>query len=76
MRIAVTYENNQVFQHFGRCQQFKIYELENNQIKHTYILDANGIGHGALAGLLQQEHVYALKEKIHMHRTPDVYMRL
>ena len=34
MRIAVTYENNQVFQHFGRCQQFKIYELENNQIKH------------------------------------------
>ena len=60
MRIALTYENNQVFQHFGRCQQFKIYELENNQIKHTYILDTNGIGHGALAGLLHHEHVDVL----------------
>lgn len=60
MRIAVTYENNQVFQHFGRCQQFKIYDVENNKIIHTHLLDSNGIGHGALAGLLSNEKVDVL----------------
>ena len=29
MKIAVTYENGQVFQHFGHTQQFKIYDVEN-----------------------------------------------
>ena len=33
MRIAVTYENNQIFQHFGRCENFKIYDVEKNEIK-------------------------------------------
>lgn len=60
MRIAVTYENQEVFQHFGRCQQFKIYDIDNNQITNTYILHSNGIGHGALAGLLQHEQVKLL----------------
>ena len=32
MRIAVTYENGEVFQHFGRTENFKIYEVENNKI--------------------------------------------
>ena len=57
MKIAVTYENNKVFQHFGKCKQFKIYDVENNEIVHSYILDTNGIGHGALAHLLYNEHV-------------------
>ena len=26
MKIAVTYENGQIFQHFGHTEQFKIYE--------------------------------------------------
>ena len=26
MKIAVTYENGQVFQHFGHCEQFKLYD--------------------------------------------------
>ena len=31
MRIAVTYENGQVFQHFGHTKQFKIYEVEEGK---------------------------------------------
>lgn len=52
MRIAATYENGNIFQHFGRTQQFKIYDVENGEIIHSEILDTNGQGHGALAGVL------------------------
>lgn len=52
MRIAVTYENGQVFQHFGHTQYFKVYDVEQNQIVSSNIVDTNGSGHGALAGVL------------------------
>lgn len=52
MRIAVTYENGNIFQHFGHTEQFKVYDVENNKIIKTEIVDTNGSGHGALAGVL------------------------
>jgi len=54
MKIAVTYENGNVFQHFGHTERFKVYEVENGEIKLATIVNTNGSGHGALAGLLQQ----------------------
>ena len=52
MKIAVTYENGQIFQHFGHTAQFKLYEVENGEIVNSEVVDTNGSGHGALAGLL------------------------
>ena len=52
MRIAVTYENGNVFQHFGHTEQFKLYDVENGKIAGTNIVNTNGSGHGALAGLI------------------------
>ena len=52
MKIAVTYENGQVFQHFGHTEQFKVYEVENGKIVKSEIVDTNGQGHGALAEFL------------------------
>lgn len=52
MKIAVTYENGEVFQHFGHTAQFKLYEVENGSIVSSEVVDTNGSGHGALAGLL------------------------
>lgn len=60
MRIAVTYENEFVFQHFGKTQQFKIYDVQDNQIVDTFILDSNGAGHGALADVLSRNCVDVL----------------
>ena len=54
MKIAVPYENGQVFQHFGHSAQFKFYETEGHQIVSTEILSTNGQGHGALVGFLVQ----------------------
>ena len=52
MRIAVTYDNEEVFQHFGRTENFKVYEIENNQVISSEVISSNGQGHGALAGVL------------------------
>ena len=52
MRIAVTYQNEEIFQHFGHTQQFKVYEVENGAVVASQVVDTNGSGHGALAGLL------------------------
>ena len=50
MKIAVTYENGNIFQHFGHTEYFKVYETENGQITDARIINTNGSGHGALAG--------------------------
>lgn len=52
MKIAVTYEAGQVFQHFGHTQAFKVYEVADGKIVSSAVVDTNGTGHGALAGLL------------------------
>ena len=52
MRIAVTYEAGEIFQHFGHTQQFKVYDVKEGQILCAQIVDTNGSGHGALAGVL------------------------
>jgi len=60
MKIAVTYENGTIFQHFGHTEQFKIYEVENGAVISTEIADTNGSGHGALAGFLLNKGVEVL----------------
>ncbi len=60
MRIAVTYENGTIFQHFGHTEQFKLYDAENGQITREQLAGVNGSGHGALASLLSGLGVDAL----------------
>lgn len=52
MKIAVTYENGNVFQHFGHSRQFKIYDAEDGKILASQIINTMGSGHGALSGML------------------------
>ena len=52
MRIAVTYENGEIFQHFGHTQQFKVYDVQDGKIVASQVIDTMGSGHGALAGVL------------------------
>jgi len=52
MRIAVTYEGGEVFQHFGHTSQFKVYDVAEGKVIASEVIDTNGSGHGALAGLL------------------------
>lgn len=54
MKIAVPFENGMVFQHFGRSEQFKFYEVENGAVLHSEVVSTKGQGHGALVGFLVQ----------------------
>ena len=60
MKIAVTYDNGTIFQHFGKTEFFKVYETENNQVVSSEVISSNGTGHGALAGLLADQSVDVL----------------
>ena len=60
MKIAVTYDNGNVFQHFGRTEQFKVYEAEDGRIVSSEVMGTDGIGHEALAGLLADRGVDVL----------------
>lgn len=60
MRIAVTYEDGQVFQHFGHTEQFKLYDVEDGRVKSSRVLSSGGFGHGALAGFLAAQQVDTL----------------
>ncbi len=57
MKIAVTYDNGNIFQHFGKTEFFKLYEVENNQVVSSEVISSNGAGHGALAELLGNQSV-------------------
>ncbi len=60
MKIAVTYDQGMVFQHFGHTEEFKIYEIENDEIIAETIVSTNGAGHCALANFLANSGVDAL----------------
>lgn len=52
MRVATTYDNGNIFMHFGRSEQFKIYDIQDGKVLNEQVVDTGGTGHGALAGLL------------------------
>lgn len=60
MKIAVTYENGEVFQHFGHSEQFKVYEVKEGKVVSSEVVDTNGSGHGALSGFLKEHGVEVL----------------
>lgn len=60
MTIAITYENGEVFQHFGHTTQFKLYKIDHGVITSEAILPTGGIHCGALAGLLAENGVDTL----------------
>ena len=60
MKIAVTYDNGNIFQHFGKTEFFKVYEVEDNKVISSEVISSNGTGHGALAGLLAEQGISVL----------------
>lgn len=60
MRVAVTYENGEIFQHFGHTEQFKLYDVEDGKIVSSQLIDTNGSGHGVLVEILTEHKVNVL----------------
>ncbi len=60
MKIAITHENGDVFQHFGQTKEFKVYEIEDGSTSDGKILSSGTYSHGGLADLLKQNNVNVL----------------
>ncbi len=60
MKIAVTYEAGEIFQHFGHTENFKFYDVEDGKVIDSKVVNTNGSGHGALATLLSENKVDVL----------------
>ena len=60
MKIAVTYDNGNIFQHFGRTESFKVYDVEDNKVVSSEVIGSDGAGHSALAGLLADRSIDVL----------------
>ena len=54
MRIAVTYENGEIFQHFGHTELFRIYDVEDGKVVHRMTIKPKNAGHEAMAGVLKK----------------------
>ena len=60
MKIAVTYENGNIFPHFGHTEQFKVYDIADGKITGAEVVGTDGNGHGALAGMLSSLNIDTL----------------
>lgn len=57
MKIAAAYENGQIFQHFGKTEFFKFYEVENGEVLSSAVISTGGASHGAIADFLKEKGV-------------------
>lgn len=57
MIIAVAYDNGNVFSHFGRCGEFKIYNIENNKVVSSYVKSTNNRFHSQIIDFLIENNV-------------------
>lgn len=60
MKLAVSYENGQIFQHFGKTETFKVYDIEDNKVISSEIMSVEGKGHEALAEFLVENDIDTL----------------
>ena len=62
MRIAVTYKDGAIFEHFGHCECFAIYEYGNDvtDCTKTLVDCSDRHGHKAMADLMREQQVDAV----------------
>lgn len=60
MRIAVTYDNGEIFQHFGRTERFKIYDIKDTDVVSSEEIENGGMSHEDLIDLLKGHQVDTL----------------
>ena len=63
MRIAVAYKDGEIFEHFGHCEMFAIYDYENadvNKCTKRLVETAGREGHKAMSDLMREEKIDAV----------------
>lgn len=59
-KLAVSYDNDKVFEHFGHSRQFKIYTFTGSEITNTEVMNTNAQGHNAVVDFLINNGIEAV----------------
>jgi predicted Fe-Mo cluster-binding NifX family protein len=57
MKIAIATEGSSVFGHFGKCENFTLVDVENNEVKSKTVVNTLGNQHGLLPAFLASHNV-------------------
>lgn len=57
MIIAVATEGNNISEHFGRCENFTLFDIEESSIKNKTVVNTMGNQHGDLPPFLKSQGV-------------------
>lgn len=60
MIVAVSFEEGEIFQHFGHTEFFKLFTIEKGIIKDSRIVSADGAGHSEIVDFLVKNKVDVL----------------
>lgn len=62
VKVAVTYDSasGEVFQHFGRTENFKVYDIEGDKVVSSEVVSGEGIQHEGLIEVLLKRDVRVL----------------
>ncbi len=59
-KVAITYENGEIFGHFGKCPSFLIADTDGKTVLSKNIVPTNGSGHSALFSFLAELGVHTV----------------
>lgn len=54
MKVAVTYENGMIFQHFGKTRYMKIFDIDGDNIKSFDIVSMGENSHHSIASYIKE----------------------
>jgi predicted Fe-Mo cluster-binding NifX family protein len=57
MKIAIATEGTNVFGHFGKCENFTLVEVDNNEVKSKTVISTLENQHGLLPAFLASHNV-------------------
>ena len=60
VRIAIHYSDGNVFPHFGKSTQFKLYTIANDALVSSEVVETGGVGHEELGLWLVRHEVNAV----------------
>lgn len=61
MKVAIPWDGNKVFQHYGKSRIFAVFSVDEGEVRDLGMLDTEGSGgHEALAALLAEEEIDVL----------------
>ena len=77
MKVAVAYKNGEIYEHFGHCDTFAVYEYGDyvNECTKTLVETGERQGHQAVADLMREQGVAAVICDVVINMTKTIFQK-